>query len=385
MGRIMASVLRKCECDTPKCGHPWTVRYREPGGRTARQREKTFPRKREADAFAAKMESEKNRGVYLDPSRGSITVRAWSEEWLSNQPLAPGTRRNYSGFFRIYLVPELGNKTIAGVMTSDIQRLITVMSKTLSPLTIRTRMIPLRALFAAAVKDKRIPSNPCNGVTLPKSASQAVDRDSIPTLPEIRSIVAAMPERLQTAVWLMAGAGLRLSEVLAVSEDCIRGETLRVYQQVSSENPDGSQAVCLAPLKHRAQGEYREMPLPKFLSEAIRDHIAEHGTTDLPVQSGLLFTSDRRGASPTLLTSAGFRWHWSRATQTYTPHDLRHFYASTALAGGVSLVEVSRWLGHSSIAITADTYGHLTVDAPERMRNVMEDALRPPLRVVQSA
>ncbi|MFJ1916840.1 tyrosine-type recombinase/integrase [Streptomyces sp. NPDC088147] len=39
-----------------------------------------------------------------------------------------------------------------------------------------------------------------------------------------------------------------------------------------------------------------------------------------------------------------------------TPHGLRHFFASTALANGISLHEVSRWLGHKSIRTTVDIY-----------------------------
>jgi integrase len=41
-------------------------------------------------------------------------------------------------------------------------------------------------------------------------------------------------------------------------------------------------------------------------------------------------------------------------------HDLRHTSASLGLAAGESLLEVSRWLGHSSITITADIYAHIS-------------------------
>jgi integrase len=64
------------------------------------------------------------------------------------------------------------------------------------------------------------------------------------------------------------------------------------------------------------------------------------------------------------------RWQtWSKRkenTAKYGPlrfHDLRHSAASFWLVSGVSLFEVSRWLGHSTIQVTADTYGHLLVDS----------------------
>ncbi|MFD0393839.1 hypothetical protein ACFQ3Z_21595 [Streptomyces nogalater] len=72
----MATTFQKCKkdkddpCIKSRCGHPWTVRYREPGGRSGRQREKTFPTKKQAEAHGNQMEADKLQGVYLDPERG---------------------------------------------------------------------------------------------------------------------------------------------------------------------------------------------------------------------------------------------------------------------------------------------------------------------------
>ncbi len=49
----------------------------------------------------------------------------------------------------------------------------------------------------------------------------------------------------------------------------------------------------------------------------------------------------------------------------YKFHELRHTAASLAIAEGASLFHVSRLLGHSSISITADTYGHMTDEGRE--------------------
>ena len=56
-------------------------------------------------------------------------------------------------------------------------------------------------------------------------------------------------------------------------------------------------------------------------------------------------------------------------------HTLRHTYATTALLNGVPMHVVSRNLGHSSIIITADIYGHLTDDAARSAALVVSDAL----------
>ncbi|MEV4106398.1 tyrosine-type recombinase/integrase [Nonomuraea sp. NPDC049695] len=57
-----------------------------------------------------------------------------------------------------------------------------------------------------------------------------------------------------------------------------------------------------------------------------------------------------------------------------TYHDLRHTFASTALASGVPISEVSKWLGHESITTTVDLYGHLVPEASARAREALDRA-----------
>ncbi|WP_443069304.1 tyrosine-type recombinase/integrase [Streptomyces sp. NBC_01362] len=78
------------------------------------------------------------------------------------------------------------------------------------------------------------------------------------------------------------------------------------------------------------------------------------------------------------------RKSWDRAIKLlglpeYNPHDLRHKWATVTLTSGVSIHEVSRRLGHRSIKVTADKYGHLTQDGRERCRQVAEAAVAPHL------
>jgi len=68
-----------------------------------------------------------------------------------------------------------------------------------------------------------------------------------------------------------------------------------------------------------------------------------------------------------------------------TFHDLRHTFASTALAEGVPISEVSRWLGHKSITTTVDLYGHLVPEASGRARDALDSAFRLARMCPQSA
>jgi integrase len=58
----------------------------------------------------------------------------------------------------------------------------------------------------------------------------------------------------------------------------------------------------------------------------------------------------------------------------FIPHSLRHFYASTVLAEGIPITEVSRWLGHKSIEVTHQIYGHLVPSSFDRARAALDRA-----------
>ncbi|MFJ9522543.1 tyrosine-type recombinase/integrase [Kitasatospora sp. NPDC101801] len=378
----MASVLKKCECNTPKCGHPWTVRYREPGGRQGRKREKSFRLKKDADAFALKVESDKNEGVFLDPERGKVPMHGWSADWLSRHVVNESTRRNYQGFIDNHLIPALGRKTILGVTLADVKALQATMAKKLAVSTVNDRLGVLSAMMGAAVDEKRIPENPCKGLKPLKAGTDAVDPDEIPTLAEVNAIAAAMSPQYQLAVWLMAGAGLRISEALGFSAECKRDGFVRLRRQISSKANNEGCRTRLVPLKHRTADEYRDVPVAPFLADEIDAHIEHWGT--VTVEGVEVLFSPRERGKGYIPTASTFGYHWNKALKAaglegsgYTPHSLRHFFASTALAGGVPILEVSRWLGHRSIKTTADIYGHLTAEAPERCRQVIQAALRP--------
>jgi site-specific recombinase XerC len=148
----------------------------------------------------------------------------------------------------------------------------------------------------------------------------------------------------------MYGCGLRIGEALADPLPHKPDSTLPIREQV---NP----VAQLRPLKFRVAGQFRDIPLPAYVAEAIDKHIASHGTTP----DGYLF----QGRMHKLVIRRTYQEDFDRSAARaglppeFTPHSLRHCYASIALAKGIPITEVSRWLGHKSIAVTHETYGHL--------------------------
>jgi integrase len=130
----------------------------------------------------------------------------------------------------------------------------------------------------------------------------------------------------------------------------------------------------LRPLKFRKMGEYRDIPLPQYVSDAIEKHLADYGAS----QDGYLF----RGRKKKLVTRNTYREHFVAAVKAaglpdgFVPHSLRHYFASLALARGIPITDVSRWLGHKSIEVTYRIYGHLVPGSWERAREVLDAAYR---------
>jgi integrase len=391
----VATVYQRCKsdkrsvyfpCSTARCGHPWTVRYRESPGSAAPERQKSFGKRPEAEAFAAKLHHDRYEGLYLDPKRGEILLRDYAAEWLERQVIAQATYANYESFIRIHLTPHLGHKKIAGVERKDIDTFVAALSKQLAPGTVADRMKMVKYLFATAVEDKRRTDNPADGVKLPRTVPRAVDEDEIPTLHEVDLIAKQISPQYRLTIYLQAAAGLRISETLAITAECRRPEFLRVRRQVSSKANREDCRTRFVPLKHRAEGEYRDVPLPEFLDQEIEAHL--HAWPTMTVEGVEVLFPPRERRKGTMPTATTYAYHFRKALTIagivtpdgrpkYTPHSLRHFFASTALAHGIPIHEVSRWLGHRSIKTTVDVYGHLVPESWNRCRTVMQTALRP--------
>lgn len=140
---------------------------------------------------------------------------------------------------------------------------------------------------------------------------------------------------------------------------------LRVWEQV---NPHAQ----LRPLKFRKKGDYRDIPLPRYVADAIGKHLAGYGSSE----DGYLY----RGRRHPLVTRRTYQEDFARSAAKaglppqFIPHSLRHYFASTALARGIPITEVSRWLGHKNIELTHEIYGHLVPASWDRASAALDDA-----------
>jgi integrase len=348
---------------------PWAVRWYDEAGK---QREIAFKLRSEARDFLIKLEHDTRTGIFVDLKLGAESFIVACGRYIDHLAVTPATKRAYRSVLSNHIEPTLGGRTVRQVGT-DRDGVAGLLNVTLAGLSDSRREIA-RAVIAGtldeAVRAGRLPQHRASGIRLTTNRRVPDRSDFVfPTRPQLDSLASGLlPPKVVTrglplTIWLMRGCGLRISEALAVRDTSLSGDALRVYEQVS---PDGSGTM---PLKHRKPGESRQVPVPAYVREAIASHVREYGTRD-----GYLFS----GARTSFVQHRGYLKAFTRAAhdagipQGFTPHSLRHVFASSLLAQGVPITDIAEWLGHRSIQITYGIYGHLVPSAWGRATEALD-------------
>ena len=131
------------------------------------------------------------------------------------------TYRQHDGWVehavRLHIVSRLGHQQIGNVRPSHIQAWVKDRAGELAPTTLRVVYTYLSSMFKMAVRDRLIAVSPCDGrVRLP-----AIDRGSrvLPSPEQVHQLAELLPDNLSATVYLVAGCGLRLGEILGLEVD----------------------------------------------------------------------------------------------------------------------------------------------------------------------
>ena len=348
----------------------WRVRYRDPAGR---ERAKSFARRRDAERFLQHAEADKLRGQWVDPRQGRRTVGELAERWYATTvTLKPKTREDYRSLLHNHVLPAFGNRAVASLDTLAVRAwLAGLVSRGLSPSRAKHAYYVLYAVLEAAIQAGALIRNPAAGVRAPRSHSR-----------EMHFLSAAEVERLAEAivppygvlVRFAAYTGLRAGEIAALRVkrlDLLRG-TVRVVEAASEV---GGRLIA-GPTKTHAE---RTVRLPRFL----RDELAAYLASPPRDRDAFVFTAPKGG--PLRHHNFYQRQFCPALVRACLPaqirfHDLRHTCASLLIAQGAHPKAIQAHLGHSSIQVTMDRYGHLFPDALEHLADRL-DAARAQLRM----
>jgi integrase len=337
----------------------WIVDYADQDGE---RHIKTFERKKEADDYRATVKVAVRAGTHIAPSK-SVTVAAAAESWLKHAE-AEGCERatieNYRQHARLHILPLIGKVKLASLTPTKVEafrdNLLAGMSRPLARKVLVSFKSILRVAKCAHVTD---------GVSIRarKRDERKLEKGrDYPTPDEVRRLFEATKSlRWRTLLSTAALTGLRASELrgLRWTDVDFKADELHVRQRADRYGTIGqpksetsTRTVPLAPEVLSALKEWK-LACPK----GELDLVFPNRAAKVENHSNMLRSLARVMIDANVVNKAG--------KPKYGPHGLRHFFASWCINrkvdGGreLPIKAVQALLGHSSITMTLDTYGHL--------------------------
>lgn len=320
-----------------------------------------FKTEKEALAWRSKILAESNaRGLVRDIP---VTVPQVVEAWIASRPLiAPTTRTLYQLTLRNHirtrlnvrvsaLTPRVMREFIAGTGAALAAR---IASDGAGTNQVAVKIVRAALRWAARHDVGMIPVNPLQD--LPMEGVGALRRRDAMPLEDVVMLLEASAGKPSEIVWrLLLETGARKGEVNGLNWSDINFRTgVVTIRKIASPESGGIQ------LSNRTKGKaIREIPLSPGLLGTLKALKLDRGAS---MSDPVVIDSKGR----TRPTFDAIRYWWKRDCEeagivgVYTPHSLRHTFATTALEAGVDVKVVSSILGHSSTAVTSEIYTHVT-------------------------
>ena len=351
----------------------YEVRYR---GADGNERSKTFRTKKDAERYQRAQQTAMERGLWVDPQKGRITLEAWAQDWQRTVVhLRPSTRRIYESNLRLHVLPTLGAVELGKLTPAMLRAWLAELTakigghgKPMSAASAAQAYRTLNRILTAAVDDELLGRNPLSGIRPPRGQQQEM---RFLSHDEVATLAAAIDTRYRAMVLVAAYGGMRAGELIALRRrhvDLLH-RTITVVEQVQVV---GGHFEVQPP---KSAAGRRAIPLPSLVVEALQDHLAQVAEAG---PDGIVFPSPEGG----YLRLENFRrraWEPAVRRAGLAPlrvHDLRHTCASLAIAAGADVKVLQRMLGHASAALTLDRYGHLLPGQAEQVALRLDEMAR---------
>jgi integrase len=344
----------------------WLVDYADQSGARHIQ---TFTKKKDADAYHATVKVDVRQGVHT-PVNQSITVAQAGKDWIAyvrGEARERSTVRSYQGHLDYHINPGLGGVKLAALTTPRVNRFRDdlLASKKVSRATANKILTSLKSLLRDARRRGNVAQNVALDVKIAataRSKRKLKVGEDIPTTDEIRRIIHAASGKARPFMITAIFTGLRASELRGLrwqDVDLKRG-ALHVRQRADRFNVID---------KPKSQSGDRTVPLPAQVINTLREWKLACPKGDFglvfPTGAGNIEAHSNNVTRILYPVQVKAGVVDARGEAKYGMQAFRHFYASWLINrkvdGGLELPLkiVQARLGHSSIVITSDVYGHL--------------------------
>ena len=291
-------------------------------------------------------------GTWVDPDQELLTFGDFSRQWrIGKNSVSGKTLATYDSQLRLHILPHFDNFTLTGITTSEVRNWISKLNaEGVGATTIRQSYRLFRQMMESAYIDERISRNPCAGVQLPKIA--AADKRGL-TREELNSLATACGD-YSALIMFLGTTGLRIGEALALKVEDIDQRSQKVHVR-RSWTIDVRGAKMLGKTK---TGVSRKVPVsPEVLNSLVRFLESKNDDDWVflgPKGNVLDYDWFRKSVFVPATASLGL--------DGITIHSLRHTCASLLIKLKAPITTVSHILGHASVKMTLDTYGHYYED-----------------------
>lgn len=369
--------VRKREWVTPKGEkkQAWVVDYSDT---TGARRLKTFKLKKDADKFAATASVEVREGVHVADS-ASVTVEKAGSLWITSGEsagLERSTVNQRKSHLEHHIVPLIGQTLLSRLNVPAVRDFEDKLREEgRSPAMVKKILTSLGSILSDASERGLAMRNPVRDI---RSSRKGRDRRQekrqkgklqvgvdIPTRDEIKALVAALDGNWRPLLMTAVFTGMRSSELRG-----LRWQDIDFKRGEISVKQRADQFKIIGPTKSEAG--VRTIPVPPVVIAALK----EHKLKQAPGVALVFANPDGEPRSHANIIAKGLKPAMIRAGVTVGKgeditakypglHALRHFYASWLINrkedGGLGLPVkmVQERMGHASIVMTMDTYGHL--------------------------
>lgn len=307
-----------------------------------------------------------------------LTVATLLRRWLeSKDDLEPTTLSDYRNYINKYLIPELGDRPVAAVTAMEIETMWRRWrDRGLSQRTIKLRSVPLLAAYNAAVDRWDLCTrNPARAAVVPKVRSQS--KTVLPTAEQLRALMLAAVEVhpvMGVVAVLAAGSGMRRGEMCGLQWSDIDRDGRRIHVERAIAQIEGG-LIQKDPKTHAD----RWVQVPDRLLDVLEQWRRDQATKAMA-----------EGVAPGewVVSYVGHELVWPNTVTTWwgdtrklagVPgvrlHDLRHGYATWALAAGMSPIDIAHQLGHASANMILSVYGHSLTAGQRHIATVIGEQL----------
>jgi integrase len=303
-----------------------------------KRRHKQFATKKAADQFMVEARGQVAAGTFTADST-SPTVQQAAELWLAKcerDGLERSSIHVYKSHKKWHIGPKLGKLKLSRLTRPAVEKFADELLAAGRSRKLTNRvLVSLRAIMGEAMRRGLVAQNVATGVRV-KISKRHEQKVKIPSREAVRELLAKATGRERALLVTAIFTGMRASEIRALTwaDVDFAQKIVRVRQRATTSGVIGS-------LKSATSS--RDKPMPPTLISTLREWQLASGGRD-----GLVFPG-RHGplAHNTILCTIG------RA------HRFRHFYCAWLIAQNMNIKRIQTLMGHSSIRVTLDTYGHL--------------------------